>query len=221
MIVLTGTRSAVLTLAVFAVLWVSAGRWREVVRPRVLGLGLLAVAVFVLLSLAVSDSLWSRLVALGGDQYSSGRWPAIRHWLMLAADRPLGLGLGATRQLLAGGRPEIAGGLLLEWPHNEFIRFYVEGGVVGLLLVAVLVVEAVRRARRCALAAADPVVRVLVLAIAADMIVQCLLQNYFNTVYHATVLLMLLGMLAAETPSAAALPAGAGLAGARPGAAQT
>ncbi len=29
------------------------------------------------------------------------------------------------------------------------------------------------------------------------MVAQCLLQNYFNSVYHATMMLMLLGMLAA------------------------
>jgi hypothetical protein len=39
--------------------------------------------------------------------------------------------------------------------------------------------------------------RVLLLALAADLLTQCLLQNYFNSVYHATVMVMLVGMLAA------------------------
>ena len=194
---LTGTRSAVLTLVVFGALWLSAGRLPELARARTLGLVLAALALFFLLSLLVSDSLWSRLVELGGAGYSSGRWPAIQHWLALGAGHPFGLGLGAVRQLLAGGRPEIAGGHLLEWPHNELVRFYVEGGILGAVLVLVLIIEVVRRARRRAMATADPVERVIVLAIAADMLVQCLLQNYFNSVYHATVLLMILGMLAA------------------------
>ena len=197
MVMLTGTRSAVLTLVVFAALWLSAGRLPELARPRVLGLAMVALALFFLLSLLVSDSLWSRLIELGRTNYSSGRWPAIQHWLTLGASRPFGLGLGAIRQLLAGGRPEIAGGHLLEWPHNELIRFYVEGGVLGVVLVLVLIFEVIRRARRRAKATSDPVERVIVLAIAADMLVQCLLQNYFNSVYHATVLLMILGMLAA------------------------
>jgi hypothetical protein len=29
---------------------------------------------------------------------------------------------------------------------------------------------------------------VLLLALAADLLTQCLLQNYFNSVYHATVM---------------------------------
>ncbi len=197
MVMLTGTRSAVLTLVVFGALWLSAGRLPELARARTLGLVLAALALFFLLSLLVSDSLWSRLVELGGAGYSSGRWPAIQHWLALGAGHPFGLGLGAVRQLLAGGRPEIAGGHLLEWPHNELVRFYVEGGILGAVLVLILIIEVVRRARRRAMATADPVERVIVLAIAADMLVQCLLQNYFNSVYHATVLLMILGMLAA------------------------
>jgi O-antigen ligase len=196
-VMLTATRSAVLTLVVFGGLWLAAGRLPELARARTLGLALAALALFLLLSLVVSDSLWSRLVELGGAGYSSGRWHAIQHWLALAAGKPFGLGLGAVRQLLAGGRPEIAGGHLLEWPHNELVRFYVEGGILGVVLVLTLIIEVIRRARRRAMATTDPVERVVVLAIAADMLVQCLLQNYFNSVYHATVLLMILGMLAA------------------------
>ncbi len=197
MVMLTGTRSAVLMLAVFGALWIVAGRLPDMARPRVLGLALAAAAVFLLLSFLVSDSLWARLAALGGTNYSSGRWPAIQHWLTLGAGRPFGLGLGAVRQLLADGRPEITGGYLLEWPHNELVRFYVEGGVLGAVLVLLLIIEVLRRARRRAMTTTDPVERVLVLAIAADMVVQCLLQNYFNSVYHSTVLLMILGILAA------------------------
>ncbi len=162
-----------------------------------IGLGLAALLAFGLLSLIASDTLWSRLTEIGRDDYSSGRWPSILHWLGLAAGHPFGLGMGAIRQILAGGRPEITGGHLLEWPHNEFVRLYVEAGILGFTLVLVLVVEVLRRALRSARATTDPVERTLLLAIAADMLAQCLFQNYFNSVYHATVMLMLLGMLAA------------------------
>ncbi len=198
MVMLTGTRSALLMLGLFVVLWAGSGGAADFARPRVIGRGVLAVLAFVLLSVLASDTLWARLVALGGDGYSSGRWPSIRHWLALAAGEPFGLGIGAVRAVLAQGRPTVAGGQLLEWPHNELVRFYVEGGALGLTLVLVLVVEVVRRAVRVARATTDPVARVLALAIAADMVTQCLVQNYFNSVYHATVMLMLLGMLAAE-----------------------
>ncbi len=205
MVMLTGTRSTVLTLCLFVGLWAATGRAADLARPRVIGMGLVAIGGFLLLSVATSDTIWTRLVALGEVGYSSGRGPALGHWLGMAAAEPLGLGLGAVRNLLAEGRPAIAGGHLLEWPHNELVRFYVEGGVLGLTLVVVLIAEALRRAARRARATDDPVERVLLLAIAADLVTQCLVQNYFNSVYHATVLLLLLGVLAATeaaTPSA-------------------
>lgn len=198
MVMLTGTRSPLLMIAFFVVLWAATGRLADLARPRLLGAGLITVLAFLLMSYLASDTIWARLADLGQEDYSSGRWPSIRHWLGMAAGQPFGLGIGAVRATLEAGRPVIAGGHLLEWPHNEFVRFFVEGGALGLLLVLVVVGEALRRARRRALVTADPVERVLVLAIAADMLAQCLLQNYFNSVYHATVMLLLLGMLAAE-----------------------
>lgn|GEM_PF-2245894 len=198
MVMLTGTRSPLLTILFFVVLWAATGRLGDLARPRLLGAALVAVSAFLLMSFLASDAIWSRLADLGQDHYSSGRWPSIHHWLATAAGQPFGLGIGAVRTTLEGGRPVIAGGNLLEWPHNEFVRFFVEAGALGLMLVLVVVGEALRRARRRALVTADPVERALVLAIAADMLVQCLLQNYFNSVYHATVMLLLLGMLAAE-----------------------
>lgn len=196
MVMLTGTRSAALSLLFFLVLWTLAGGAGQLVRPRLLALGLLALGCLVLLSLVASDAIWARLTATGEVHYSSGRWPAIRHWLSLAAGQPFGLGIGATRALMAEGRPAIAGGLL-EWPHNELVRFWVEAGVLGFFLVLILLGEVLRRALRHARTTRHPVERALVLAIAADMVVQCLFQNYFNSVYHATVMLMLLGMLTA------------------------
>jgi hypothetical protein len=198
MVMLAGTRSPLLTVGLFVVLWVLAGRLGDLARPRLLGTGLIALLAFLALSFWASDTIWARLADLGHADYSSGRWPSIRHWLTLAAGQPFGLGMGAVRATLDGGRPIIAAGHLLEWPHNEFVRFFVEGGVLGLMLLLLVVGEALRRARRRALVTDDPVERVLLLAIAADMLAQCLLQNYFNSVYHATVMLLLLGLLAAD-----------------------
>ena len=197
MVLLSGTRSALVVLALFVGLWAIAGRPGDLVRPRAIAVGVAAVVGFAVLSFLASDTLWARLVAIGQDGYSSGRGPAVRHWLGMAAGEPFGLGIGAVRTMLADGRPTIAGGHLLEWPHNEFIRFYVEGGVLGITLVLVLVVDVARRAVRRARRTPDPLERVVLLAITADMIAQCLLQNYFNSVYHATVMLLLVAMLAA------------------------
>ena len=200
MVFLTATRTAALTLAVFALLHVAtAGRpSRALAQVAAGGLGL-AIA-FSLWTTLVSDSFFLRLVGAQGD-YSSGRWASIGHWLSLAGDHPWGLGLGAVRELLAGGRPALDGTALLEWPHNELVRFYVEAGPPGLLFVVLLLAVAVRRAVRVAREDIDPVQRTLALAIAADLVAEAFLQNLLNAVYHATVLFLLLTLATSPEPA--------------------
>ncbi len=197
MVLLTGTRTALATLIVLAFLAVWSGTWRPLARPRTLALGLAALGGVALLSTLVGDTLWTRLVELDRADYSSGRWPAIGHWLALSGGAPFGLGMGTIRATLAAGRPFIGEGELLEWPHNELVRFYVEAGVPGLVLVLLLLGEVTRLALQRARATGDPAERALVLVIAADLWAQCLFQNYFNGVYQATVLVLLVGVLAA------------------------
>ncbi len=166
-------------------------RWRGFLR-----LALPAVLLFVLFTRLVSDALWLRLTSAVGGDYSSGRLHSLAYWLGAALDRPFGLGMGAVRQIMAEGRPWLDGQRLLEWPHNEFLRFFVEGGWIGLAMVLIMVVWLTREAMFVARTTADPLARTLALALAADLIAQSLLQNYFNTVYQATVAVLLLCMLA-------------------------
>jgi O-antigen ligase len=197
MVLLTGTRTALVTLFILAVLAILSGAWQPLARPRALGLGLAALGGLVLLSTLLGDTLWARLVELDRADYSSGRWPSIGHWLALSGGAPFGLGMGTIRATLAAGRPLIGDGQPLEWPHNELVRFYVEAGVPGVVLVLLLLGEVTRLAFRRARLTGDPAERALVLVIAADLWAQCLFQNYFNGVYQATVLMLLVGVLAA------------------------
>ncbi|MEZ5863900.1 MAG: hypothetical protein R3D25_07430 [Geminicoccaceae bacterium] len=212
MVLLTGTRTALVTLLFLAVLAIRSGTWQPLARPRLLFLCLAVLGGLVLLSMLVGDTLWSRLVELDRADYSSGRWPSIGHWLALSGGAPFGLGMGTIRATLADGRPLIGDGQLLEWPHNELVRFYVEAGVPGVVLVLLLLGEVTRLALRQARITGDPAERALLLVIAADLWAQCLFQNYFNGVYQATVLILLVGVLAAggagREPRPAAGPPG-------------
>jgi O-antigen ligase len=205
MVFLTATRTALLTLAVLAVLHLATTpqpglAWRR------LGAAALGLALaFTLWTLVVNDSFYLRLSG-GQDDFSSGRWTSIAHWLALAGDRPWGLGLGAVRDLLAGGRPELNGTDLLEWPHNEFVRFWVEAGPIGLLFVVLLLALLVRRALRAARVEPDPVLRALMLAIAADLLAEACLQNLLNAVYHATVLILMLSLAVARVDRSVMAP---------------
>lgn len=196
MVLLTATRTALVTGALFALLSLAASAHRMATLRRLAAAALGFALVFSAHTLLVSDSFYLRLTG-GQEDFSSGRWTSIRHWLQLAGDQPWGLGLGTVREMLAEGRPALDGTTLLEWPHNEFVRFFVEAGPLGLLLVALLLALLVRRAVRAA-READPVRRTLLLAIAADLLAEAALQNLFNAVYHATVLILILCLAAAD-----------------------
>lgn len=196
MLLMTATRTALVTGALFGLLLLAAAR-----RPGEVARGLAFAALgfglaFLAWTLLVDASFWLRLSGAQED-YTSGRLVSLRHWLELAAQHPFGLGLGAVRELLADGRPALGGDALLEWPHNEPVRFYLEAGPAGLLFVVLFLGLLVRRAVRAARREDDPVRRTLVLAIAADLVAEALLQNLFNAVYHATVLVLVLSLAVA------------------------
>jgi O-antigen ligase len=203
MLLLTATRTALLTGALLGLLVVLTSPDRGVALRRLalaaLGFGL----AFLAWTLLVSDSFFLRLTG-GQEDYSSGRWSSIGHWLTLAGEHPFGMGLGTVRRLLADGRPALDGTALLEWPHNEPVRFYVEAGPPGLLFVVLLLALLVGRAVCAARHEADPQHRTLMLAIAADLVAEALLQNLFNAVYHATVLILVLSLAVATSSGSAA-----------------
>lgn len=208
MILLTATRTALVTLALVALLDLLASRSpvRSLRRLAVAG-ALLAVAV-ALHTLFVSDVLWARLLGSEQADWSSGRWGSQLHWLTLAADHPMGMGLGAVRELLRGGRPALDGVRLLEWPHNELIRFWVEGGPLGFAFVLLLLSWLTRRALLAARHETDQLRRAMQLAIPADMIAQSLLQNYLNGIYHATAMILLLAVITEPRATASRDPSG-------------
>ncbi len=194
-IFLTATRTIFVTLAVFVLLQaLAACEPGRCLRRTIALAGGLALA-FLLHTWLVSDAFLHRLLGQGVGDYSSGRWTSQLHWLRSALDHPLGLGLGAVRDTLARTRPPLGGGGLLEWPHNELIRFYVEAGPLGLAFVLLLLGFLLSRGVRAARLDGDGTRRALILAILADMVAQCLLQNYLNAIYQSTSLILVLATL--------------------------
>lgn len=196
MALLSGTRSV---LAIWALALLFA--WTvgpAPVRRRTVATGLALVLAFVLHTAFVSPTLLLRLQ--GAGEFSSGRAASIGVWLAAWAEQPLGIGLGGIRTALADGRPALDGQQLLEWPHNEPVRLLVEGGPVGLVVVLGLLVLLLGQALRGAAHSPSPVVRALLVALAADILAESLLQNFLNGVYQATAFALLVGTLATPLP---------------------
>lgn len=200
MLFLAATRTTLLIFALLLLFHLATASRPGAWRPALL-LVLSGAAVFTLFTLFVSDTLWVRLGG-GGEDFTSGRGHSLSFWLAQALAHPAGLGIGAVRRMLADGRPAVEGGRLLEWPHNEFVRFWVEGGWLGLAFITVLVCGLLVRTLRLARRETCPATRLLALAIAADLLAQSQLQNYFNNIYYATMMVAVLAMLHARRPDA-------------------
>jgi hypothetical protein len=186
MLLAAATRTPFLTLSfAMAMLLVAApdrGRW-----ARRLPVGAMLIAVALLIySLCVDASLWRRLWSDGQAEWSTGRTVAIDYWIQVSLDHPLGLGLGAVRDALGEGKPALDGEAILDWPHNEAIRLWVEAGPFGLafliLLLGTLLVRCLELCRRHS----DHAMRAAAAVIMADALAQSMFQNWLNGVYHAT-----------------------------------
>lgn len=207
MIVSTATRTVLATLSILAVLLIIChSRPAETAIRCIIAL-VGAVLIFAAYSYAISDTFWLRLTGAQGD-FSSGRAHSVAHWLARASESPLGLGFGSIRDAMESGKPVISNGRPLEWPHNEFIRFWIESGPLGLLLILGFCTLLTARTLRAAQFAGNRTGSTLVLILTADLIARSLLQNYFNSVYDATVLVAVLvvqqeRLLAAKYPGSA------------------
>ncbi len=196
MVLLTGTRTALVTFATYLVL--DAATTRETGRTlvRAGAAALATAAAVVLFSMLISDDFVRRLLAGSSEDWSSGRATSQLHWIALALEEPFGIGFGGVRELLRDGRPALDGARFLEWPHNEPLRFFVEAGLPGLAFVLLLLGHLLRTAIRAARVETRPLPRASMLAIASDMLAQSLFQNYFNSIYYATALVLVLVTLA-------------------------
>lgn len=202
MLLAAATRTPFIMLAILAAMMVVTVadplRWLR----RMLLATMAGLVVFVMHTTLVDPSLWRRFWSEGQSEWSTGRMVAMSSWLERAADHPLGLGLGAVRDVLAEDKPALDGEAILDWPHNEAVRLWVEAGPFGLAFLLVLLGSITARALALGRAHPDGAARMLALALAADAIAQSLVQNWLNSVYHATFGVLVIGLLGHLPPIA-------------------
>ncbi|HEX2525792.1 MAG TPA: O-antigen ligase family protein [Geminicoccus sp.] len=186
MLIAAATRTPFLTLILAGCLLLGVAPDRSWWWRRMVAGSVVAVVFLTVYSATIDVSLWRRLWSDGQTEWSTGRAVAIDHWLTSALDHPLGLGLGAVREALGDGKPALDGEAILDWPHNEMIRLWVEAGPFGLAFLLVLLGTITARALRLCRDHPDKAIRGLAVVVAADAITQSMFQNWLNSVYHAT-----------------------------------
>jgi hypothetical protein len=205
MLLAAATRTPLVTLAILAALLLAATRERGAWVRRMAFLAVAGFAALLAYTALVDDTPWRRLWSDGQPEWSTGRAVAVQDWLARADGHPLGLGLGTVRATLADGKPALDGQDILDWPHNEAVRLWVEAGPPGLafllVLLGTLCARAVRVARQEIEDARGPGAHagsgagMLALALAADALAQSLFQNWLNGVYHATFGVLVIALL--------------------------
>ena len=199
MLLLAATRTPFLTAGAAALILAAASPDRRRFLPPLLAIAAVGIAALALHTALVDDSLWRRLSGSGQAEWSTGRSVSVERWLAAAADHPLGLGLGTIRETLADGKPELDDGEILDWPHNEAVRFWVEAGPPGLAFLLLLLGSLGCRAVATIRAPVDLPVRALAALLLADALTQAMFQNWLNSVYYSTYGILLIGLLAAGT----------------------
>ena len=186
MLLAAATRTPFLTLSLGMTMLLAVApdraRWARLLP---MGAALIAAALFTY-TVGVDDSLWRRIWSDGQAEWSTGRAVAVDHWIQVSLDHPLGLGLGAVRDALGDGKPPLDGEAILDWPHNEAIRLWVEAGPIGLSFLLLLLGTLLARSLAICRNHPDDATRVTAAVVMADILAQSFFQNWLNGVYHAT-----------------------------------
>jgi len=137
MIFLTGNRQSLIILILFG--FILAYQQTKQINKSLFYFSIfitLFMIFFILFTLYVDSNMYYRVFNLNSDDVMSGRGVSVLFWLDKSSTIFGGLGLGYIAQY-----GELYGGILETYenfPHNEYIRFYIEGGILGLVFIVTL-----------------------------------------------------------------------------------
>lgn len=195
---LGASRQSLLILLISTGLVFLSGKWSSrrdvIIKLRCLGLFALFVMSFIIFTIFVNDSLYIRIFDNQLD-FTSGRLNSITMWIdeMNQHGGPLGFGYI---------RLNVIEEIEFLWPHNEFIRFYIEGGLLGLVIMILLLCDIALNARVAFKTKPGNNVRYFTVSIVSVMLVQLNLDNFIHNIYGGSFYFFLLSIcgntLAAE-----------------------
>ena len=152
-----------------------------------------ALLVFMLYTNFVDSNLYYRLFQLDSENLSSGRFESTLHWLNLSSEKYGGLGLGFISMY-----SQSVGGYVAHFenfPHNEFVRFYVEGGILGVFLVCFLVFFILNKSLKMVLNDNNNLRSTFSMAIFSIILVMSMLDNLFFDMYKSNFYYLMICLL--------------------------
>ncbi len=198
LILLSASRQAILVIVVYATLQLLSGKLlnRKVIirRASILGAALASILLFTAYTAFINDSLYVRIFENPTEDYSSGRLNSVNLWLSEMHEHGGPLGFGHIRNNTI---QEIE----LLWPHNEFLRFYIEGGIPGAFLTFLMLIYAISTLRFSMRPNEPSLEKNLTLIIFSVFIVQMSVENFINNTFLSTLCFLLLSICTHSTIS--------------------
>jgi O-antigen ligase len=130
--------------------------------------------IFYLFSYFIENSLYIRIFD-NEENFSSGRFDSIQFWYTVFKDKGvLGFGYIINNTSL----------FVIESPHNEFLRFYFEGGLPGLVFIIIIFIYLIKCLSQIQKSHIDNQLKVLSILFFSVILGQSLLNNIFNDIYR-------------------------------------
>ena len=141
--------------------------------------------IFYIFSTFIDDSLYIRIIE-NPVEYTSGRISAIQFWYSQFKEYgTLGFGYVVHNSDYYG----------VSAPHNEFIRFYVEGYIFGLLFLIILFFHLVKYVISIANSKLDNQLKMLSILLLSIILTQTLVNNIFNDIYRLFIYVLFILMI--------------------------
>ncbi len=185
----TASRQVALIFGLYLIVkFVYARTWKK--RMQTVKIISLAMVLFLLFSAFVNDTLIRRFIFNPQEDYTSGRAVSISLWLEKKEVEGSPLGIGYIGE-------NINYELMLLWPHNEVVRLFIEGGYAGLFFVLTIMSFAFLCMHKSLRVIREPISRAVIIVSFLEVMTQILLNNYFNNIYRASFVFLILAMAGA------------------------
>ena len=191
LILLGASRQVLLILIVFMAIKFLSGNWLSKkmldVRMKIIALASISFVAFALFTIFVNDSFYIRIFDNPSGNYTSGRLYSMNLWFEEKQQHGDFLGFGYIRN-------NIIQEMELLFPHDEFIRFFLEGGKLGLFLPFALLIYSTIILKISIYNGADSNVKDIIAVIYSIILVETNLDNFYHNIFFSTLLLSILSL---------------------------
>jgi len=175
MVFLSASRQVIAIIVIFFLISALIKKNKKIIDfIKVIFIFMILFIIFYLFSYFIENSFYIRIFD-NEENFSSGRFDSIQFWYTVFKDKGvLGFGYIINNTSL----------FVIESPHNEFLRFYFEGGLPGLVFIIIIFIYLIKCLSQIQNSHIDKQLKVLSILFFSVILGQSLLNNIFNDIYR-------------------------------------